>query len=285
MPDPMSAETAERNYNLRAAVPEHPQWFARWAEDSARARAAGACLLDLRYGTQPGSTVDVFPAQRSRGLHVFIHGGYWRALDKDDHSFVAPAFVAAGISVAVVNYDLCPGVTIPQIVEQCRSAIAWLLNDGGALGVPGGPVVISGHSAGGHLAAMLFATDWAARGVDPGRIAGALAVSGVFDLEPLRQVSFNADLRIDAEVAARASPARLEPRLAAPLWLVVGGDETPEFHRQSRLLHERWPSVRPRGSEGPLVLPGLHHFSVIAELGREGSPLFGLTESMFPSAD
>jgi len=96
---------AEREYNLRAAFPDHLQWFARWADDSERSRASMRVVRDVRYGQGPKQTVDLFPAQQPRGALLFIHGGYWRALDKDDHSFIAPSFVAEGIGVAVVNYD------------------------------------------------------------------------------------------------------------------------------------------------------------------------------------
>src|SRR5271170_6379062 len=191
------AATVEREYNLRQAFPDHPQWFARWADDSAAARQRLVAHLDLRYGSGPKQTLDVFPSENARGALLFIHGGYWRALDKSEHSFVAPPLVAQGISVAVINYDLCPQVRIGDIVEQCREAVAWLHREGARFGVPAQRLVVAGHSAGGHLAAMLLATDWRARGL-PGAVAGAVAISGVFDLEPLLQVSFNTDLQLDA---------------------------------------------------------------------------------------
>ena len=128
----LSADFVEREYNLRAAFPDHPQWFARWAADSAAARARLRSRLDLRYGRGPKQTLDLFPAETSgplRGTLLFIHGGYWRALDKDDHSFVAPPFVEQGIDVVVINYDLCPDVSIAHIVEQCREAVGWLAHD------------------------------------------------------------------------------------------------------------------------------------------------------------
>src|ERR1700681_1242861 len=121
---------AEREYNLRAAFPDHLQWFARWADDSKRARASMRVVRDVRYGRAPKQTVDLFPAKRPRGALLFIHGGYWRALDKDEHSFIAPPFVAEEIGVAVVNYDLCPGVNIAHIAEQCRQAVDWLTRGG-----------------------------------------------------------------------------------------------------------------------------------------------------------
>ena len=189
---PLPAGLVEREYNLRAAFPDHPYWFARWAADSAAAREQLEARLNLRYGRAPGQTIDLFPGAGSRGTMLFIHGGYWRALDKSDHSFVAPPLVANGIGVAIINYDLCPQVSIARIVEQCREAVAWLRREGPRYGMSAQRLVVAGHSAGGHLAAMLVATDWPAHGL-PRAITGAAAISGIFDLEPLLQVSINSD--------------------------------------------------------------------------------------------
>src|SRR5215475_15138424 len=132
----LSPEFVEREYNLRAAFPDHPEWFARWAADSAAARRGLDGTLDLRYGSGPKQTLDLFPAARPRGALMFIHGGYWRALDKQDHSFVAPPLVERGVTVAVPNYALCPAVTIADIVRQMLQACAWLWRNGGHFGAP-----------------------------------------------------------------------------------------------------------------------------------------------------
>jgi arylformamidase len=277
------AAFAEREYNLRAAFPDHPQWFARWAADSERARASVRMVGDLRYGAGPKQIVDLFPAERPRGALLFIHGGYWRALDKDDHSFIAPPFVAEGVGVAVVNYDLCPGVGITDIAEQCRQAVEWLTREGENHGVPAQRLVVGGHSAGGHLTAMMFATDWTARGTSPDAIVGGVSISGVFDLEPLVDVSFNSDLRLNRRSAREVSPVHLEPLLEAPLLLAAGADETSEFIRQSRNLWERWPRCRPRARDGPLFVPGKHHFSVLTEFADPRTELFATTMGMFES--
>src|ERR1700686_4323272 len=213
---------AEGEYNLRAAFPDHLQWFARWADDSERARASMRVVRDVRYGQGPKQTVDLFPAEHPRGALLFIHGGYWRALDKDYPSFIAPSFVAEGIGVAVVNYDLCPGVRIAHIVEQCRQAVDWLTREGEGHGVPARRLVVGGHSAGGHLTAMMFATDWKGRGTSTDYIVGGVSISGVFDLEPLVGVSFNSDLRLDARSAREVSPAHLDPRGHPPPLLAAG---------------------------------------------------------------
>jgi len=277
----LAADFVEREYNLRAAFPDHPQWFSRWAEESAAAREKLGGHFDVRYGSGPKQTMDLFPAVNPRGALLFIHGGYWRALDKSEHSFVAPAFVAEGIGVAVVNYDLCPDVSIARIVEQVREAVAWLVREGTRHGVPAQRLVLSGHSAGGHLVAMLLATDWRARRLAGTAIVGAVAVSGVFDLEPLAQVSFNVDLKLDRVRAHQLSPINFAPRVKAPLLLAAGEGGTSEFIRQSWLLWERWPECHRQGWHGPLFVPERHHFSVLSELADAKSPLVRESVALF----
>ncbi|MGC1816146.1 MAG: alpha/beta hydrolase [Casimicrobiaceae bacterium] len=258
----MTPEEVERGYNNRAAVPDHPYWLAQFASRSKAAIEALKPALDLRYGAGDGETLDLYlPATPSRGTFVFIHGGYWRTFDKADHAFVAPVFVAAGFAVAVINYDLCPGVTIATIVEQCRHALRWVESCGPQHGAAG-PVVVGGHSAGGHLVAMMFATDWQAQGLVRVPFAGGVALSGVYDLEPLVVSSMNADLRLDAAEARRMSPARLAPRVDAPLFIAVGADETSEFVRQSQLLCDAWPGNRPAGTDGCLRIRDRNHYTV-----------------------
>ena len=276
----LSADFVEREYNLRQAFPDHPQWFARWSAESAAARSRLDSRLDVRYGSGPKQTLDLFPAESPRGVLLFIHGGYWRALDKDDHSFVAPAFVDQGVGVVVINYDLCPNVSIARIVEECRQAVAWLWREGRSQGVPVERLFIAGHSAGGHLVAMLYATDWRRYGVPVDAIRGGLSISGVFDLEPLIQVSFNADLKLDNGKARAMSPIHCTAEVRAPLLLAVGSGETSEFSRQSWLLWERWPECRPAAAHSPLFIAGRHHYSVMSELGDRNSELTGAALKM-----
>jgi arylformamidase len=275
-------EFVERGYDNRAAVPDHPQWFARYAAESQRARAELSPRLDLRYGPGPKETLDLFvPAGEPRGTFVFLHGGYWRALDKSDFSFVAPVFVAQGLTVALVNYDLCPQVSIATIVGQVRRAVSWIVREGAAQGAGTGPLVAGGHSAGGHLVAMLYNTDWAASGLARDPIAGGVTLSGVHDLAPLVHFSYNADLRLDDAEAARLSPVNSAPITHAPLLMAVGADETSEFIRQTRILWDAWPGNRPPGATSPLVIPGRHHFSVVADYGDPASELTRATLALF----
>jgi arylformamidase len=263
-----------REYNNRELVPEHPLFFARWAQASERARAALGGRLDLRYGKAPGETLDLFPARRDGGpCLVFIHGGYWRSLDKRDFSFLAPAWVEAGASVAVVNYDLCPGVSLEDIVRQMLNAGRWLWLKGAEHGIDRDRLYVSGHSAGGHLTAMLMAALWPALDarLPKDLFKGGLAVSGIYDLRPLVQVPWlNADLRLDEAQALKLSPAFLPPATRAPLMTCVGGDESSEFARQNALLGERWRAVL----AGNLAMPGTNHFSVMDGLADPSSPLF-----------
>ena len=277
----MTPEEVERGYNNRAAVPEHPEWLARW---TARSHAAIETLRparDVRYGTAPNETLDLYvPPSVPRGTLLFIHGGYWRALDKSDHGFVAPPFVDAGFAVAVINYDLCPVVSVATIVDQCRDALQWIVHEGPARGAPA-PVVIAGHSAGGHLTAMMYVTDWRARGLADVPFAGGVSLSGVHDLSPLVQFSHNVDLRLDESEARRLSPISHRPLVEAPLLAAVGADETTEFVRQTRMLWDAWPPVRPAGAIGPMEIPGRHHYSVVFDYTDGDSALTRATLALF----
>jgi arylformamidase len=213
---------------------------------------------------------------------VFIHGGYWRAFDKSDFSFVATPFVEAGLAVAVVNYDLCPDVSIAAIVDECRRAVRWIVGEGAAHGAHPGRVVVGGHSAGGHLTAMLFATDWLAQGPNREPIAGGLSVSGVHDLAPMVHFeTYNADLKLDDAEAARLSPVLLGPRIGAPLVLAVGADETSEFIRQTHLLWDAWPGNRPAGAAGPMLMPARNHFDVVVDFADASSELTRAALALF----
>ena len=263
-----------REYNNRALVPDHPRHLERWARDSGHARATMACHLDLRYGDAPGETMDIFPARKGDGsCMMFIHGGYWRALDKKDHSFLAPAWVGAGVSLAVVNYDLCPAVTVEEIVRQMLRASGWLWLHAEDYGMDEDRLFVSGHSAGGHLTAMMMAAVWPALDarLPKDLFKGGLAISGVYDLRPMLQVDWlRGDLRLDEAAALKSSPAFLPPATRAPVMTCVGGDESSEFKRQNALLAERWKLA----FAGDIPMPGRNHFSVLDGLADPSSALF-----------
>ncbi|MDT7836260.1 alpha/beta hydrolase [Aquabacterium sp. OR-4] len=264
----------EAQYNNRARVPEAPALLAAWAAASAQARRGLRGQLDLRYGDGPADTVDVFvpPAPAGPGapgapVLVFIHGGYWRALGKADHSFVAPAFVRAGAVVVVPDYALCPAVGIEHIALQMARALAWVWRHAADWGGDPSRIVVAGHSAGGHLAAMLLACRWPDLAGDLPRrlLRGALALSGLFDLEPIRCTPFlQADLQLTPAAVRRLSPAFFpRPQHNGPLAALVGADESEEFLRQNQLIRDQWgPSAVPVCQ----VVPGCNHFSVLGDL-------------------
>jgi arylformamidase len=263
-----------REYNNLALVPDNGKWTEQWLQRSERARATMACRLDQRYGEAPHETMDIFPARKGDGsCMMFIHGGYWRARDKQDFSFLAPAWVGAGVSLALVNYDLCPAVTVEEIVRQMLRASRWLWLHAEDYGMDEDRLYVCGHSAGGHLTAMMMAAIWPALDARLPRdlFKGGLPISGIYDLRPMVQVDWlNGDLRLDEAAALKASPAFLPPATRAPVMTCVGGDESSEFKRQNELLAERW-----RGAfAGDIPMPGRNHFSVLDGLADPASALF-----------
>ena len=261
----------EREYNARARVPEHPEFFARWERDSAFVRSTLPCTLDIPYGSDPRQRFDWFPATPARGTLVFIHGGYWRSLDRALFSWLAAPYVAAGLNVAMPSYRLCPAVRIDQIVEDVLAAMDAIA------GRAAGPITVAGHTAGGHLVGAVFAAPRGRLALDTTRIAGGVSLSGLFDFAPLVGYSGNADFRLDAAAVERLNLYDKRPVIRAPLVVAVGGDESGEFQRQSRLLAERWsPQARP-----VVVLPGVHHFSIVDAFAERGQPLHQATLALF----
>ena len=262
----------EAGYNLRLRHPDFQDYIEAWESESVRVRKALACTLDVRYGAGPNMTADLFPAPAGAApIQVFIHGGYWRAMDKDVHSFPAEGFVAAGSAAVSLNYTLAPAVTLDTIVEQCRTAMEWIADNAARLNGDPGRIFVSGHSAGGHLTAMMLCTDWAARGRPADLVKGGTAISGIFDLAPILETSINEDVRLDAESATRNSPIRNLPTAGGPLIAAVGAAETPAFVAQNRAFAEAWQA---RGFEATVMeIEGLHHYSVVSEMGRPGTAL------------
>ena len=269
-----TAEFCEREYNARASIPEHPQIFARWAEQSAAVRRLRACVIDLNYGETTGERLDLFPASRDGApLLVYIHGGYWRSLDKSDFAWIAPPFVNHGVSVALLNYGLAPATPMEEIVRQMLRAHAWLYRNGDRLGFDPNRICLVGHSAGAHLTAMMMAAIWPAFGADlpADLVKGGLAISGIYDLEPLRHAPFiRADLGLDAKRARLLSPVHMPPATGRPLYTAVGAIESGEFRRQTALIGKAWP----RNLVREIPMPGLHHLNVVEELANLASPLF-----------
>lgn len=278
----MTDDEVERGYNNRAAVPDHQRWLDQWVIGSQRAKNSLRAELDLAYGAGADEMLDLYlPTRAARGTLLYIHGGWWRSLDKSDYAFVPPAFVDAGYAVALCNYTLCPQGSIANAVEQCRRAVRWLVREGPARGAPA-PLVVGGHSAGGHLTAMMYTLDWAAQGFDAAPFAGGVSLSGVHDLTPLVQFSHNVDFRLDDAGARRMSPALAQPTTAAPLLVACGADETSEFVRQTDLMWDAWPRNHPPGVAGPMHVAGHNHYSAVLDYMNPASALSRSTLALFP---
>jgi arylformamidase len=288
-------------YNNRALVPDFARHMAAWTVRSVQARQLPGAHLDIAYGLGEGETLDVFrsraePETTGKGkgnasagkapVLVFLHGGYWRSLDKSDHSFVASEFTQAGACVVVPNYALCPGtdahpVTVPHIVLQMVKALAWTWRNIDQYGGDPTRITVAGHSAGGHLAAMMLACAWKAVAPDlpDGLVRNALSISGLHELESIRSAPFlQVSLRLTPEDAIKASPAWMpRPAHGGVLNSVCGGDESAEFLRQNQLIQQAWGKDVVPVCE---ALPGLNHFSILEALADPDSRLHQLCSDL-----
>ena len=269
--DAPDVQWLERMYNNLRRVPDHGDYFARWAAESALVRRSLPCQLDLPYGDAAGETLDAFPAERPRSpIVVFIHGGYWKAMDKSQHSFIAPLLHDAGAAVVVPTYMLCPRASIPEITLQMLRAVAWSWRNARRLGADPARISVIGHSAGGQLAAMMLACAWNVFDAElpPDLVPRAMGLSGLYDLAPLMHTpSLQEALRLTPVQVRQASPARLPAVHAGRLTALVGGEESGEYLRQNRLIQRAWGRERVPVAT---ALPGLNHFSILDALATKG---------------
>lgn len=268
----MDRAALDAAYNNGAAVADSDRFIARWEQRSAQLRAERSCRLDLRYGDAPRNRLDFFTAgERRAATLLFIHGGYWQSRAKELFSFVAEGPLSLGMNVALISYTLAPEARLDRIVGECRQALAWLTAHVAELGGDPARLYVAGWSAGAHLTAMLM---------QEAAIKGALAISGIYDLEPIRLNYLNDKLGLDDAEARRNSPLLHLPAQAAPLLVTVGGDELPELRRQSETYHAAW---RSHGLPGTFVpLPGRHHYAAVEELARpDGVLTRALAELVF----
>lgn len=281
--DRSRADYLERQYNNRLSIPDAADYNTRAVQASDEARRTLRCSLDVPYGISTRERLDVFFGEGSapRPLLFFVHGGYWRSRDKSEFSFIAKPFVDAGVTVVLPTYDLAPSVTVADIVEQIRAAFEFVRRNVHDLGIDSSRMHVAGHSAGAHLAVMLLARPRGVHAHDSSAqaIRGVFGLSGIYDLMPLLETSFNRDIRLDAEAARAASPVNCEPSGFRPLYTAVGALESDEFKRQAHALCNAWPGCH----AGHIEVPGCHHLSILEALADSRSLLFQKVLNMVES--
>ena len=267
----MDRRALDASYNNTAAVGEarRDQYVAGWSARSDVLRRAWGGRIDLRYGAGARERLDVFSCgQPEAPTLVYIHGGYWQSNDKEPYAFLGEGLLATGFNLALVEYTLAPAARMDQIVSEVRRSVAWVIDRAKELGGDPARVFVSGHSAGGHLTAMAM--------TEP-RLAGGIAISGIYDLEPIRLNYLNEKLGLDAAEEERNSPIRHLPARAAPLVVTVGLGELPELERQSEEYAAEWQRGGLNGTYLPI--PEHDHFSILEELAApNGSILDTLRE-------
>ena len=271
-------QALDKEYNLRPLVPHHPQVFDRYLRDSNLVTAKFPCVLDIAYGSSISQRLDIFSSSNGLGpkpVLVFIHGGYWRNKDKEDYRYLAPAYTSAGVHFVLLNYTLAPKASMDEIVRDNQSALLWLFKN--IENYKGDPnrIYIVGHSAGGHLVAMLLATDWSkfSKGeITKSIIKGGTSISGIFDLEPIMLSYLNSSLNLDECTVKSNSPIYLTPFSDIPFILTLGGEETKEYHRQQENFHAAWSKYI--SDMTVLNMPGLNHYDVVDHLSMPGSALY-----------
>lgn len=249
-------------FRTRDAVPDFDRYVTEYAARSAVTRATRRAQLNLRYGDTPTERLDLFfPAARSGPVpvHLFVHGGYWRAWSKEEFSFIADTVTAAGAIAAIIDYDLMPAVRMETIVAQVRRAACWLAARAAEFGGDATRLTISGHSAGAHLCCHLLDQPSAP-------VRAALLLSGVYDLKPLQSSFVQAEIGLTDDEVDRYSPLRTAPVTATPVTLMVGEAETAPFHTQAAAL------ARQLGAASVTVLSGANHLSAVLDLGTPGTP-------------
>ena len=266
-------EEIDQEYNPRFIVENTDELIKSYFTESQRVLREYSNRSAVAYGPTLSETLDIFPAEKlCSPIHVFFHGGYWHSLTSRDFAFVAEGLVRNGITAVLVNYALCPSVSIDEIVRQSRAAAAWTYRNAEDFGGNPEQITVSGHSAGGHLTGMLLSTDWEKNyGLPPNLIKGFLPVSGLFDLKPFPFSWLQPKLLLTSEQVLRNSPVFLKPVYSPHVMVAVGADESHEFQRQSKnytifLQKHGVPAEY-------LSMPGKNHFNIIHDFLGDGGLL------------
>ena len=262
----------EYQYNPRVSVPEYPQLAKVRSEQARKVRDSAKSWLNVPYGSSPRETLDIYAADRAGGpVLIYIHGGYWRSGSKEDNCNFVPVFTQRGATVVLVEYDLCPQVTVSDIVRETRSAIAWVYRNVIRYGGDPSRLYLSGHSAGGHLTAMALAYEWEKEGLPKDLIKGAVTTSGVYDLDMVRRISVQEQVRLTSEQAGENSPFIHPPLPICPVIVAVGGAEPKGWQQMSedffKLCEERGMACE------YLIVPGANHYTMSEHLTDPDSPL------------
>jgi len=264
-------------YSHRHRIKGYDDYRLRWIEESEAARKTLDTVLDVAYGAAVAETYDVFQGGVGTPIQVFIHGGYWYSQDKNVFESMAPAYVTRGATFVSINYPLTPTVTMTQLVESCCQCIAHIYRHAVDWGGDPERLFVSGHSAGGHLAALLMSTDWPSvdAALPEDIVKGALPISGLYDLEPIRHLTMNDTLNLTEDEVHKLSPILSIPPMAGPMTLAVGTGEGPEFMRQQSDYAAAWQAG---GLDcEAMVLAGQNHFSIVDDYAKEGGAVFEAT--------
>jgi arylformamidase len=267
----------EFQYNPRVSVAEYPELAKRRAADSAKVRSTLKSWLDVSYGSSRREILDIYPSVKEGGpVLVYYHGGYWRGGSKEDNCGFAPTFVRRGVNVVIVEYDLCPQVTVTDIVGQARASLAWVYRNIARYNGDPSRLYIAGHSAGGQLAAMILARDWTQEGLPRNLVKGAVLTSGVYDLEMVMHIGVNDEIRVTPELVKENSPFLHPPLPVCSVIVGVGGAEPEGWQRMSQDFFQL---CKERGMDCEyLAVPGANHFTLPEHMADAESPL---TRAMF----
>lgn len=258
-------ETLNSHFMPRIAVPDHESWLADDFSSSAAVRARVPGRLNVPYGPGPRQVMDIFPAARPDApILIWFHGGYWRALSKDYYTSIAPPLLAAGAAVVLVDYDLCPQVTLTALLDETRAALRWVRDHAAEMRGDPDRLILAGNSAGAHICAMALQFDWSHENwpVDP--IRAAALITGIYDLGPVPLLPVQQEVQLAPGDVARLSPMSLPLRSRARCLVAVGGDEPDLWIAQSQDYHTKLTAAAIASQL--MVVPSRHHFSITRDL-------------------